>query len=804
MNRKIFFVILLFVLFFSSCQTSEKTIQSIGIDSISMIEEFVIDEFTISDLTLRIEYSDGTISNINVSENMLSDSDLAKLNTIGNHTIDVFYQGYKVSVDLNIVYANHTLTLMLINIYETGINEGDIEGLSYEEWLASIKGEDGKDGQDGTDGIDGREVEFQSNSTHVQWRYKGESSWNNLISISAITGKSGVDGSNGLTPFVGSNGNWWIGTNDMGIFAGFIDVEDEIISLFEEGEYHQTLKLIIDSEINNIDNFSREDYIKKILEVYVPELYRYYWFSNSVSDVIDYEEEFSFLFQSVSGFEQDLLIHEFLDAQWHKDGYQLNNALLELVVKEQFPLKYDEFRTKNLEMQRNNEVLDANALSDYLDDIAVKIFVYDNFISMNLLSTGSGFFVNDNGLIVTNHHVISVGNTIRVETKYGQRYVAQILKTDEYRDVAILKINVTGNEYATLSNSYYVKTGDTVFAYGSPKGISNTLSQGIISKDVSVLFQKEYIQTTTPISPGSSGGMLVNNLGHVIGVTTSNVTESQNINLAIPINRVITLINEVDVNVEIVIPGSRHMNNITDDTIFNLVYYKFTEYSNSLSLDMLDKAKQSIYQLLASKDGEISQESEMYDNKRNGKGYRVYSDGVYSGEFTNAMRDGFGEFFWDNGDYYIGQYSENIKIEGKYFWGNQFSETFGHLYIGQFTESGRNGYGSYFFPDHAIYIGEHVDGDFTGYGTFYYSNGAYHIGNFLNGYRDGLGIFYDTNDVIHYGFFKEGIPNGEGIRYFSNGYFDAIWTGWNDAVGIYYFYESGNSKNSVLIDGVWQ
>ena len=212
MNKKIFFVTLLFVFFFSSCQTNEKTIQSVSIDDVSMVENYNIDEFAISDFILIIEYSDGSILNINVSENMLSDSDLAKLNTIGNHTIDIFYQGFKVSVDLNIVYANHTLTLMLINIYETGINEGDIDGLSYEEWLESIRGEKGKDGVDGTngtngvDGSDGRDVLFQVSEGYIQWQYTGDTTWTNLVSLSTLKGSDGVDGTNGTDGVDGTNG----------------------------------------------------------------------------------------------------------------------------------------------------------------------------------------------------------------------------------------------------------------------------------------------------------------------------------------------------------------------------------------------------------------------------------------------------------------------------------------------------------------------------------------------------------------------------------------------------------------------
>ena len=147
---------------------------------------------------------------------------------------------------------------------------------------------------------------------------------------------------------------------------------------------------------------------------------------------------------------------------------------------------------------------------------------------------------------------------------------------DEVRDLALLKPPLTNTDYVYLSSSYFVHSGDSVYTYGSPLGISNTITEGIVSNNSINYYGLEYIQISAPISPGSSGGMLVNEYGDVIGITTAYLVDGQNMNLAIPINRVIKLINEIDQDVNIYDPGNSHLVNITESTINKISTYLYS------------------------------------------------------------------------------------------------------------------------------------------------------------------------------------------------------------------------------------
>ena len=160
-----------------------------------------------------------------------------------------------------------------------------------------------------------------------------------------------------------------------------------------------------------------------------------------------------------------------------------------------------------------------------------------------LLKTGSGVITKSDGVVVTNHHVI----TNIVEPSYvvivlsdGRKFKTnQVFGFDADRDLAVLKINGVSNLKAvTLGDSSTLKTGEKSFALGSPLGISNTITEGIISNK-SVKLDGDstpYIQSTAPISSGNSGGALVNKFGEVIGINVATLIEGQNMNLAIPIN----------------------------------------------------------------------------------------------------------------------------------------------------------------------------------------------------------------------------------------------------------------------------
>ncbi|MPM21668.1 hypothetical protein SDC9_68113 [bioreactor metagenome] len=156
-----------------------------------------------------------------------------------------------------------------------------------------------------------------------------------------------------------------------------------------------------------------------------------------------------------------------------------------------------------------------------------------------LINSGSGFFIDSNGTGVTNFHVINRAYQIKItRSDTGEVYdVLGVYDYDEDEDWAIIKVDGTGFPFLKPASESTVVGGAMVYAIGSPLGLQNTISQGLISNpkraDENGL---TYIQTSAAISPGSSGGALINRYGEVVGITSATYAYGQNLNLALPIS----------------------------------------------------------------------------------------------------------------------------------------------------------------------------------------------------------------------------------------------------------------------------
>jgi len=167
------------------------------------------------------------------------------------------------------------------------------------------------------------------------------------------------------------------------------------------------------------------------------------------------------------------------------------------------------------------------------------------------LAQGSGFIVSSDGEVVTNYHVIKGAASAEVRFPDGASYLVEgLIASNPERDLVVMKIKTTSNEFHFLSlgDSDGVEVGEEVVAIGSPLGLEATVSPGFISgvREVNGL---KLLQTTAPISPGNSGGALINLAGEVVGVPTlsltsvrQNATVSQNLNFALPSNYVRELV----------------------------------------------------------------------------------------------------------------------------------------------------------------------------------------------------------------------------------------------------------------------
>lgn len=159
-------------------------------------------------------------------------------------------------------------------------------------------------------------------------------------------------------------------------------------------------------------------------------------------------------------------------------------------------------------------------------------------------SGGTGFFIASDGTIATNHHVIRNASEVQVELFDGTEHArVELLTSDAEADLALLRIEVTPPVFVELGNSDAVEVGEPVSVIGNPLGLDHTLTNGIVSAR-RIYEGERFIQMSAPISPGNSGGPVFDAHGRVIGVSVAQMIGGQNLNLAVPINQLRSLVSE--------------------------------------------------------------------------------------------------------------------------------------------------------------------------------------------------------------------------------------------------------------------
>ncbi len=170
---------------------------------------------------------------------------------------------------------------------------------------------------------------------------------------------------------------------------------------------------------------------------------------------------------------------------------------------------------------------------------------------------GSGFFLNEEGYLITNFHVIEGETQISIEVfqqRNGQlerkNYKqVRIVAMNRFGDVALLKVedkDAPKFSYVTLGDSDSLAVGERVFAIGSPLGLERTVTEGIVSTKTRQMQGDLYVQTTAQINPGNSGGPLFNLRGEAVGVTNMKVAFGEGIGFAIPTDTVKRFLNHRD------------------------------------------------------------------------------------------------------------------------------------------------------------------------------------------------------------------------------------------------------------------
>ena len=190
----------------------------------------------------------------------------------------------------------------------------------------------------------------------------------------------------------------------------------------------------------------------------------------------------------------------------------------------------------------------AEEIAEQIAERALAATVYLEMTDRNgkTLGFGSGFFVGQHQ-IATNFHVIegTAKGTAKKVGKSAKFTIEGISATDKKNDLAILKVTAFGVESLPLGDSDTLKIGEPVYVAGNPKGLEGTFSDGIISSLREGDTQKR-VQMTAPISPGSSGGPVLNRSGEVIGVSYMILEGGQNLNFAIPSNYLNALLKQVE------------------------------------------------------------------------------------------------------------------------------------------------------------------------------------------------------------------------------------------------------------------
>ncbi len=160
-------------------------------------------------------------------------------------------------------------------------------------------------------------------------------------------------------------------------------------------------------------------------------------------------------------------------------------------------------------------------------------------------SLGSGVIVGEDGIIITNNHVVAKANEIQVTLSDKREFKAEVVGTDPPSDLAVLRLKDAPDDLKTISfgDSGSLRLGEVVIAIGNPFGVGQTVTMGIVSAkgraNVGIVDYEDFIQTDAAINPGNSGGALLNLKGELVGINTAILSRSggyQGIGFAIPSN----------------------------------------------------------------------------------------------------------------------------------------------------------------------------------------------------------------------------------------------------------------------------
>lgn len=205
-----------------------------------------------------------------------------------------------------------------------------------------------------------------------------------------------------------------------------------------------------------------------------------------------------------------------------------------LFTQEAFDANYD---PKAFAPKPTKPVLDSEQVYAKCSSSVFRIDVYD--AHGTAFASGSGFFIDKDGTAVTNYHVLDGAHSATITLTNGDVYnILGVYDYDKTNDWAVVQVECGDYNCLTIGDKSTIVGGAKVYALGSPLGLDDTFSDGMISNANRVVDDVNYIQISAPISHGSSGGALINKYGEVIGICSAGFVDGQNLNLAIPITAI--------------------------------------------------------------------------------------------------------------------------------------------------------------------------------------------------------------------------------------------------------------------------
>jgi len=290
-----------------------------------------------------------------------------------------------------------------------------------------------------------------------------------------------------------------------------------------------SILIVFSTLIFSSETIDVKDYIKDKF----PSIFSFYL--SSLEDLDSYEKEFIDLLQKLPEGEQ-----EYYAKEVYKNGFSLE---LLKSIKEGKIIKVPTSNTvlPSLSKAKEKPIESLPSLIKRIKPSVVIVFAYDN--KGEFLKLGSGFFISQRGDIITNYHVLQGASSAEVKTSDGKTYpITYIVAEDEQSDIIRLSVDIPSQHAYPLSlSATFPEVGERIIVYGSPLGLEKTVSDGIVSAIREVPGYGKLIQITAPVSPGSSGSPVLNMKGEVIGIATLQMAEGQNLNFAIPSERIANL-----------------------------------------------------------------------------------------------------------------------------------------------------------------------------------------------------------------------------------------------------------------------